>query len=132
MRSNGAETIHPYTIDYRLRRLAHVIGYFDYRAGDNISSATQGYLVDWDAQKAVWDGIFSNEVIGVCLSFSRGHQFRFEHRILRSTRANPRSSSRNHISIYRIFKMYMINSYSKNMSSNRTIVVHVSNTVFMT
>lgn len=25
----------------------------------------QGYLVDWDAQKAVWDGIFSDEVLGV-------------------------------------------------------------------
>ncbi|KAF8625937.1 hypothetical protein AX17_006663 [Amanita inopinata Kibby_2008] len=25
----------------------------------------KGYLVDWDAQKAVWDGIFSNEVLGV-------------------------------------------------------------------
>ena len=24
----------------------------------------QGYLVDWDAQKAVWDGMFS-EVLGV-------------------------------------------------------------------
>lgn len=27
----------------------------------------QGYLVDWDAQKAVWDGIFSDEVLGVNL-----------------------------------------------------------------
>lgn len=34
---------------------------------DNISSVIQGYLVDWDAQKAVWDGIFSSEVIGVCI-----------------------------------------------------------------
>jgi actin-related protein 6 len=25
----------------------------------------KGYLVDWDAQKAVWDGIFSPEVLGV-------------------------------------------------------------------
>ncbi|PPQ95265.1 hypothetical protein CVT26_014839 [Gymnopilus dilepis] len=25
----------------------------------------KGYLVDWDAQKAVWDGIFSDEVLGV-------------------------------------------------------------------
>ena len=25
----------------------------------------QGYLVDWDAQKAVWDGVFSDEVCGV-------------------------------------------------------------------
>lgn len=25
----------------------------------------KGYLVDWDAQKAVWDGIFSDEVFGV-------------------------------------------------------------------
>ncbi|KAI0667701.1 actin-like protein Arp6 [Trametes maxima] len=25
----------------------------------------KGFLVDWDAQKAVWDGIFSSEVLGV-------------------------------------------------------------------
>ncbi|KAF9465310.1 actin-related protein Arp6 [Collybia nuda] len=25
----------------------------------------KGYLVDWDAQKAVWDGIFSAEVLGI-------------------------------------------------------------------
>ncbi|TFK34759.1 actin-related protein Arp6 [Crucibulum laeve] len=25
----------------------------------------KGYLVDWDAQKAVWDGIFSDEVFGI-------------------------------------------------------------------
>ncbi|KAF8157920.1 actin-related protein Arp6 [Crassisporium funariophilum] len=25
----------------------------------------KGYLVDWDTQKAVWDGIFSDEVLGV-------------------------------------------------------------------
>ncbi|OBZ68644.1 Actin-like protein ARP6 [Grifola frondosa] len=25
----------------------------------------KGYLVDWDAQKAIWDGMFSNEVFGV-------------------------------------------------------------------
>ncbi|KAF8956525.1 actin-related protein Arp6 [Flammula alnicola] len=25
----------------------------------------KGYLVDWDVQKAVWDGIFSDEVLGV-------------------------------------------------------------------
>uniref|UniRef100_A0A8H7XR10 Actin-like protein ARP6 n=1 Tax=Psilocybe cubensis TaxID=181762 RepID=A0A8H7XR10_PSICU len=25
----------------------------------------KGYLVDWDAQKAIWDGIFSDEVLGV-------------------------------------------------------------------
>ncbi|EGN93982.1 hypothetical protein SERLA73DRAFT_189133 [Serpula lacrymans var. lacrymans S7.3] len=25
----------------------------------------KGYLVDWDAQKAVWDGIFSSQVLGV-------------------------------------------------------------------
>lgn len=30
-----------------------------------IPSQMQGYLVDWDAQKAVWDGIFSDEVLGV-------------------------------------------------------------------
>lgn len=27
--------------------------------------ALQGYLVDWDAQKAVWDGVFSSEVLNV-------------------------------------------------------------------
>lgn len=26
----------------------------------------QGFVVDWDAQKAVWDGIFSDQVFGVC------------------------------------------------------------------
>jgi len=25
----------------------------------------QGYLVDWDAQKAIWDGLFSSEVLSV-------------------------------------------------------------------
>ncbi|KAI8978721.1 actin-like protein Arp6 [Trametes punicea] len=25
----------------------------------------KGFIVDWDAQKAVWDGIFSNEVLGL-------------------------------------------------------------------
>lgn len=25
----------------------------------------KGYLVDWDAQKAVWDGIFSDEVLNI-------------------------------------------------------------------
>ncbi|KAF8182292.1 actin-related protein Arp6 [Pholiota molesta] len=25
----------------------------------------KGYLVDWDAQKAIWDGIFSDQVLGV-------------------------------------------------------------------
>jgi hypothetical protein len=25
----------------------------------------QGYVVDWDAQKAVWDGVLSNEVLNV-------------------------------------------------------------------
>ena len=34
-------------------------------AGINISIATQGYVVDWDAQKAIWDGMFSPEVLGV-------------------------------------------------------------------
>jgi len=24
----------------------------------------RGYIVDWDAQKAIWDGLFSNEVLG--------------------------------------------------------------------
>ena len=27
--------------------------------------SVQGYLTDWDAQKAIWDGIFSNEVLAV-------------------------------------------------------------------
>jgi len=27
--------------------------------------ALQGYLVDWDAQKAIWDGLFSSEVLNV-------------------------------------------------------------------
>jgi actin-related protein 6 len=31
------------------------------------SAHTQGYLVDWDAQKAVWDGIFSDQVLAVSL-----------------------------------------------------------------
>ena len=31
------------------------------------SACTQGYLVDWDAQKAVWDGIFSDQVLSVSL-----------------------------------------------------------------
>jgi actin-related protein 6 len=31
------------------------------------SACTQGYLVDWDAQKAVWDGIFSDQVLAVSL-----------------------------------------------------------------
>ncbi|KAF9564145.1 actin-domain-containing protein [Agrocybe pediades] len=30
----------------------------------------KGYLVDWDAQKAVWDGIFSDQVLGVDTSRS--------------------------------------------------------------
>ncbi|KAH7915450.1 actin-related protein Arp6 [Hygrophoropsis aurantiaca] len=25
----------------------------------------KGYLIDWDAQKAVWDGLFSSEVLGI-------------------------------------------------------------------
>lgn len=29
------------------------------------SACIQGYLVDWDAQKAVWDGIFSDQVLAV-------------------------------------------------------------------
>jgi hypothetical protein len=33
-------------------------------------TARQGYLVDWDAQKAVWDGIFSAEVLGVSQSIN--------------------------------------------------------------
>ena len=36
---------------------------------------TQGYLVDWDAQKAVWDGTFS-DVFGVGLSPPHGSEFR--------------------------------------------------------
>ena len=32
---------------------------------NTISSAMQGYLVDWDAQKAIWDALFSPEVLGV-------------------------------------------------------------------
>lgn len=27
--------------------------------------SSQGFLVDWDAQKAIWDGMFSKEVLGV-------------------------------------------------------------------
>src|SRR6267154_880781 len=41
----------------------------------NLSSyleALQGYLVDWDAQKAVWDGVFSSEVLNVGLSCDSG------------------------------------------------------------
>lgn len=34
-------------------------------AAEKIPSAIQGYLVDWDAQKAVWDRIFSDEVLQV-------------------------------------------------------------------
>ncbi|TDL17756.1 Actin/actin-like protein [Rickenella mellea] len=30
----------------------------------------RGYLTDWDAQKAVWDGVFSSEVLGVNTSES--------------------------------------------------------------
>jgi actin-related protein 6 len=30
----------------------------------------KGFLVDWDAQKAVWDGIFSPEVLDVRLSLT--------------------------------------------------------------
>lgn len=36
--------------------------------GTNLLSsleALQGYLVDWDAQKAIWDGVFSPEVLNV-------------------------------------------------------------------
>lgn len=28
----------------------------------------QGFLVDWDAQKVIWDGLLSNEVLGVSRS----------------------------------------------------------------
>jgi hypothetical protein len=30
-------------------------------------SLVKGYLVDWDAQKAIWDGIFSDRVLSVSL-----------------------------------------------------------------
>ena len=30
----------------------------------------QGFLVDWDAQKAVWDGLFSSEMLAVSTSAS--------------------------------------------------------------
>ena len=36
----------------------------------------QGYLVDWDAQKAIWDGIFSNQVLNVNIHVLR-HPFPF-------------------------------------------------------
>lgn len=31
------------------------------------SASLQGYLVDWDAQKAIWDGVFSDQVLAVSL-----------------------------------------------------------------
>jgi len=40
---------------------------------DSLSSleALQGYLVDWDAQKAIWDGVLSPEVLNVRPSWFR-------------------------------------------------------------
>jgi hypothetical protein len=88
MRLNGVGTIPLCITDYRSRRLVLANIHFEYRAGENISSATQGYLVDWDAQKAVWDGIFS-DVLEVCLFTPRGHEF--ASRTDRLTRANHHS-----------------------------------------
>jgi len=47
-----------------------VSGLFVFALSVAIREATQGYLVDWDAQKAVWDGVFSSEVVGVNTSES--------------------------------------------------------------
>ena len=65
MKLNTVSTIRHSIIDYRSRRFVRFLGSNVCEAGINISIATQGYVVDWDAQKAIWDGMFSPEVLGV-------------------------------------------------------------------
>lgn len=36
-----------------------------FKRGACVSYVMKGYLVDWDAQKAIWDGIFSDQVLNV-------------------------------------------------------------------
>ena len=72
-RSNTVSTILHFITVYRLRRFVWNALFNSHETGDNISSAIQGYIVDWDAQKAVWDGVFSPEVLGVSLGHSEFH-----------------------------------------------------------
>lgn len=49
---------------YLLKRFVIKMSFFYTNLSVSVE-ALQGYLVDWDAQKAVWDGVFSSEVLNV-------------------------------------------------------------------
>lgn len=42
-------------------------GSFDHPALRPTRYSCQGLIVDWDAQKAIWDGLFSNEALAVSI-----------------------------------------------------------------
>jgi hypothetical protein len=64
MNSNGAEITHRFIIACHLKRSVSR-QFSSIWARRDIFVSKQGYLVDWDAQKAVWDGVLSPEVFEV-------------------------------------------------------------------
>lgn len=89
----------------------------------------KGYVVDWDAQKAVWDGIFSEEVFGVRYIRSR---YPFAAIIKFTDACYVRSTPQKHPclsqslhSIFLIFKTSTINLCLKNTNLNPIWGVHV-------
>ena len=62
-----AKIIHLFIIVYHLRRfeISHTHHFSFAKSLYSSKYLFQGYLVDWDAEKAVWDGIFSDQVLGV-------------------------------------------------------------------
>jgi len=66
MRLISVVTIRRFITVYRSKRFVRMeLALCDMGQENTISSAMQGYLVDWDAQKAIWDALFSPEVLGV-------------------------------------------------------------------
>ena len=68
MKWHNAKIIRLFIIVYLLRRLtSHTILMQNHQIPLSIC---QGFLVDWDAEKAVWDGIFSDQVLRVSFALS--------------------------------------------------------------
>ncbi len=58
-----ARTSHRYTLGCPLSGS----DFFSPRVESVSHPVIKGYLVDWDAQKAIWDGIFSDQVLNVSI-----------------------------------------------------------------
>ena len=84
----------------------------------------KGYLVDWDAQKAIWDGIFSDQVLNVSTRVTY-HPVLTPSHPRRLTRRRHRFLLLSRTSTFQIYKKFMTSSYSRSTSSSHTFVPRV-------